>query len=276
MKKKYKFHDAPTLCISIAKKPGKFGMTVHNAGYNALGLNFIYIPFSVNDINNTINGIRSLNIRGCSVSMPFKEKIIPLLDKLDPIAKRANAVNTIVNDKNCLIGYNTDVISVKKCLQPLNINKNKKIIILGSGGIAKAILVALKMLRFKNIIISNRTQKKGKKIAKENNIKFIKWSERNCFDANVIINATSIGMYPNYNQIPISEKSIKNSEIIMDVVASPINTKLIQLSKKYKIISVNGFELALYQACEQFKLYTGKNPPVDIMKKAGIKLMMEK
>ena len=276
MKKKYKFHDAPTLCISIAKKPGKFGMTVHNAGYNALGLNFIYIPFSVNDINSTINGIRALNIRGCSVSMPFKEKVIPLLDKLDPIAKRAKAVNTIVNDKNCLIGYNTDVIGVKKCLQPLNINENKKIIVLGSGGVAKAILVALKILKFKNVIICNRTLKKGKKIAKENNVKFIKWSERNDFDVDIIINATSIGMYPNHNQIPISEKSIKNSEIIMDVVASPINTKLIQLSNKYKITSINGFELAFHQACEQFKLYTGKNPPVDIMKKAGIKLMMEK
>jgi shikimate dehydrogenase len=83
-------------------------------------------------------------------------------------------------------------------------------------------------------------------------------------------------MNPNNHHAPISEKSIKNSEIVMDVVASPINTRLIQFSKKHNISTVNGFDLAFYQACEQFKLYTGRNPPINIMRNAGIKLMKDK
>ena len=97
------------ICISISSDPGNFGKIVHNAGYKALGLNWIYIPFKVTNLQDTIKGIRALGIRGCSVSMPFKETVIPFLDKLAPIAKKTKAVNTIVNDNGYLIGSNTDV-----------------------------------------------------------------------------------------------------------------------------------------------------------------------
>lgn len=256
------------ICISISERPGKYGTVVHNAGYKALGLNFFYKAFATNDVKGAILGVRALRIRGCSVSMPFKEKVIPLLDELDVMAQRVKAVNTIVNDNGRLIGYNTDVLGIKNSLQKLKISKNKKIIVLGSGGVARAVLVALKILKFKNITISNRTTKKGKMLAKEFKINFLEWPKRNIFEANVIINATSIGMYPNDDMLPIEENSIKNAEIIIDLVASPPNTKLIRLSKKYKKISTKGSQLALNQAYEQFRLYTGKKPPIDIMEKA--------
>jgi len=264
------------LCISIAERPGMYGTVVHNAGFKALGLNFFYKAFATNDVKGAIQGVRALGIRGCSVSMPFKEKVIPLLDELDLMAQRVKAVNTIVNDKGHLTGYNTDVLGIKKCLQELKISKNKKIILLGSGGVARAILVALKILKFKNITISNRTLKKGKALTKEFNVNFVEWSKRDIVEANIIINATSIGMYPNDDLFPISEENIKNAEIVIDLVASPPNTKLIQLSKKHKIISINGSELAVNQAYEQFRLYTGKKPPIKIMKKAAKKLLLKK
>jgi len=264
------------LCISIAERPGLYGTVVHNAGFKALGLNFFYKAFATNDIEGAIRGVRALGIRGCSVSMPFKEKVIPLLDELDSIAKRAKAVNTIVNDKGHLTGYNTDVIGIKKCLQRLKIKKTKKIILLGSGGVARAILVALKILKFKNITISNRTLKKAQTLAKEFEVNFVKWSERNSFEADMIINATSIGMFPNDDLLPISKKIILSADIIIDMVASPPNTKLIQFSKKHKIISISGPELTLHQAYEQFKLYTRKKPPKDIMEKAVKKLLLKK
>jgi len=269
--KKHNFNDSQ-LCISIAERPGVYGITVHNAGYHALGLNFFYKAFGTNDVEGAIHGVRALGIRGCSVSMPFKEKVIPLLDKLDFLAEEAKAVNTIVNNKGCLTGYNTDVIGIKKCLQPLKI-KNKKILLLGSGGIARAFLVVLKNLKLNNITICNRTLKKGKTLAKEFDVNFVKWSERNNFDADMIINATSIGMLPHDNLLPISKNKITCTEIIMDVVASPSNTKLIKLAKKHKKITISGPELAFYQACEQFKLYTCKNPPILAMKKAANKLL---
>ncbi len=272
MKKQTKV-QIPKLCISVAEKPGKFGFTVHNAGFKALGLNFIYIPFAIQNLKGVIDGVRALNIRGCSVSMPFKEKVIPLLDELDSLANSAKAVNTIVNHEGHLVGYNTDVIGVKKCLQSTKIKKDKKIFILGSGGIAKATLVALNDLKFENITICNRTLNKAKILAKNYNIDFIKWSNREEFKSDMLINATSIGMYPNEKALPISENYLSNIEIIMDVISSPINSRLIKFANKNNIMSINGFELAFHQACEQFKLYTNKKPPVKVMRKAAMNLM---
>jgi shikimate dehydrogenase len=272
--KKYIF-NGPQLCISIAKRPGLYGTTVHNAGYQALGLNFFYKAFGTNDLEGAIHGVRALGIRGCSVSMPFKERVIPLLDKLDILAKKSKAVNTIVNENGHLIGYNTDVIGIKQCLQPLKIKKNKKLLLLGSGGISRAFLVALRNLKLNDITISNRTLKKSQTLAKEFDTHFIKWSERNNFNADMIINATSVGMSPDDNLMPISENQIRNTEILMDVVASPSNTKLIKFAKKCKKYTISGPELSFYQACEQFKLYTCKKPPIKDMQKAAKKLLLK-
>ena len=262
----------PTLCISVAEKPGKFGITVHNAGYRALGLNFVYKTFAIDDIKGAIIGVRSLGIRGCSVSMPFKEKVIPFLDRLDPLAKKIGAVNTIVNDNGQLIGYNTDVIAVEKSLKPLQIKNDKDIIIFGAGGVSRAILVALKNLKLKNITVANRTTRKGERLAKEFNVNFIQWSKRENVKAEVLINATSIGMFPNIFSSPISKNKIKNSQIVMDVVATPPKTKLIKIANKQGKITVDGLKLSLYQAFTQFKLYTGRNPPIQVMQKAATTL----
>ena len=259
----------PTLCISVAEKPGKFGITVHNAGYRALGLNFMYKTFAINDIKGAIIGVRSLGIRGCSVSMPFKEKVIPFLDRLDPLAKKIGAVNTIVNDNGQLIGYNTDVIAVEKSLKPLQIKNDNDIIIFGAGGVSRAILVALKNLKLKNITLTNRTKRKGERLAKEFNVNFIQWSKRENIKADVVINATSIGMTPNIFSSPISKKEIENSQIVMDVVVTPPKTKLIKIANKQGKITVDGLKLSLYQAFTQFKLYTGRNPPIQVMQKAA-------
>jgi len=269
MKSKMNLQNNPTLCISVAEKPGRFGITVHNAGYRALGLNFMYKTFAIDDIRGVITGVRSLGIRGCSVSMPFKEKVIPFLDRLDPLAKKIGAVNTVVNDNGRLIGYNTDVIAVEKSLRPLQIKNDKDIIIFGAGGVSRAILVALKNLKLKNITLTNRTKRKGERLAKEFNVNFIQWSKRENIKADVVINATSIGMTPNIFSSPISKKEIENSQIVMDVVVTPPKTKLIKIANKQGKITVDGLKLSLYQAFTQFKLYTGRNPPIQVMQKAA-------
>ena len=269
MKSKMNLQNNPTLCISVAEKPGKFGITVHNAGYKALGLNFVYKTFAVDDIKGVIVGIRSLGIRGCGVSMPFKEKVIPFLDRLDPLAKKIGAVNTVVNDNGYLIGYNTDVIAAEKSLKLLQIKKDKDIIIFGAGGISRAILVALINLKLKNVTLTNRTTHKGEKLAKEFNTRFIQWAKRESIKADIIINATSIGMTPNIHSSPISNMMIKNSQIIMDVVVAPPQTKLIKIANQQGKITIDGLKLSLHQAFAQFKLYTGRNPPIQAMQKAA-------
>ena len=110
------------ICISISSNPGIFGETVHNAGYNYQGLNYLYKAIRIVNLEKTIEAIKLLHIRGCSVSMPFKEQVIKYLDILDKDAKKAGAVNTILNDNNTLKGYNTDIFGASKALQVININ----------------------------------------------------------------------------------------------------------------------------------------------------------
>ena len=157
---KQKNTKSPTLCISIAKQSGMFGTIVHNAGYEALNLNFFYKAFSVDDLKNAILGVKSLGIRGCSVSMPYKQDVIKYLDKLDPKAAKAGAVNTIVNTGNKLIGYNTDIDGVTECLKKFK-NKKDDVLVLGAGGMTRAVLVSLEALKFSNIKLSSRSRKKG-------------------------------------------------------------------------------------------------------------------
>lgn len=256
------------LCISIAKKPGIFGTIIHNAGYKALGLNYSYKAFATEDLGGAIRGVRALGIKGCSVSMPYKEKVIKFLDKVDDSAKKIKAVNTILNKNGVLIGFNTDVLSLKKQLKKYNLKNNSKVLVIGAGGMAKAILVSLQELKIKNIQLTNRTFKKGNKVAKEFNLECIEWDKRNLIKADVIINATSVGMYPKIEELPISEDVIKNSKIVVDAISNPIQTKLIKLARKYKKNTVLGGELAFHQAVAQFKLYTNRNPPIKEMEKA--------
>jgi len=264
------------LCISISKRPGLYGTTIHNAGYQVLGLNFFYKAFGTNDLEGAIKGVRALQIRGCSVSMPYKEKVIEYIDELDLSAKQVKAVNTIVNVNGKLIGYNTDVVSLKKCLKKISKNKNQLVFVLGAGGMSRAVLVALDYLKMKNILITNRTMSKGKKIAKEFDLEFIPWKNRNNIQADIIINSTSIGMYPIILESPLSDKIIKKSKIVVDVVSNPIKTKLIKIAIKNKKNIILGTDLAFEQACEQFKLYTRKKPPILAMKKAATKLLLKK
>ena len=156
------------LCISISSKPSNFGTTVHNAAYKELGLNYIYKAFGTKNLKGVIEGVRSLGIRGCSVSMPFKEDIIPYLDELDPLAESIGAVNTVLNTNGILKGFNTDVIAAIKSLEAIGLNKEDRVLLIGAGGVAKAILGALKMNGANDINITNRTDKRLEKLKKIN------------------------------------------------------------------------------------------------------------
>ena len=134
--------EKPEICISISSSPGTFGETVHNCAYKYHKLNYIYKAVKTENLKKTMFSIKGLGIKGCSVSMPFKEKVIKFLDKLDPLARRTGAVNTILNKNNKLIGFNTDVYGATKALHQLNLKSTNSILILGSGGGSRAIRVA--------------------------------------------------------------------------------------------------------------------------------------
>ena len=256
------------ICISISEKPGNFGRIVHNAGYKALGLNWVYIPFKVTNLQDTIKGIRALGIRGCSVSMPFKEKVLRFLDEIDPMAKQIGSVNTIVNHNGILKGYNTDFIGFRESFKKLNVEKHQKLLILGTGGASKAILAAVKDLKFKHILISGRNYNKTKKLALKYNVNLIKWNRRENCIPDIMINATPIGMKPKTKLMPVSKEFVKNLQGVFDVIVNPRETKLIKTAKDLKIKNQGGYLMALNQAAAQFRLYTCKNAPVRVMEKS--------
>lgn len=274
MSQPHSFPNKETVvCISIASRPSNFGCTLHNAGYRALNLNFIYKSFGITDQKALIDAIRVMGIRGCSVSMPFKQSIIKDLDKLDATAKEVGAVNTIVNDSGILTGYNTDAFGAEMVLRNIGFVPDERVLLIGAGGAARAIIYALNQLNAVNITICNRNAEKVEEFVDKHRLSRIDWEKRNGFKADLLINATPIGMAPETTRMPISEKAINNFKSFFDVIVSPPNSKLIDRAVSLNKNVIHGYQMSFYQAVKQFELYTGHTAPQDVLQKAMLDLL---
>lgn len=247
------------LCMSLSARPGNFGTKFHNSLYQQLGLNFIYKAFSTQNIEDAIKGIKALSIRGCAISMPFKEVCIPFLDKLTDSALAIDSVNTIVNDDNYLTAYNTDYIAIQKLIIQYQLKPEHLVIIHGSGGMAKAVIAAFYDAGFRNVTILARNQVLAQKIADKYGFLALT-KPKSQYD--ILVNATPIGMVgsTDSDKLSFSSDLVKQAAIVFDVVAMPVNTPLINEAKKYNRITISGREVMILQAVEQFILYTGKIP----------------
>ena len=260
------------VCISLASRPGNFGATVHNAAYRALGLNFLYKAFGISDIKGAVAGVRALGIRGCSVTMPFKVQVMKELDELDDAAQSIGAVNTVVNENGRLLGCNTDAYGAEVALQSLAITKDDTVLLLGAGGVAKAILYALGRLGVRRIFIATRTEAEASR-GMFGPCDFVQWESRHETKAEIIINATPIGMSPDDDHVPIDLKKTQGCRAVMDVVVSPMESLLLRIAKDMGLRVVPGYKMSLYQAAAQFQLYTGANAPLDVMERAITQLL---
>jgi len=256
-------------CISIAERPGNFGSSIFNATFQKLKLDFIYKPFKLakKDLPRAIEAIRTLNIRGCGVSMPHKTLIHKYLDKIDPVALKIGAINTVVNEEGILTGYNTDYLGAKAALKETFSVLGKTAHIVGSGGAARAIIVALKEGGATRLTISSRNKLEAKKIAKEFNVWYCPDTKKVGENVDLLVNATPVGMAPNIDDMIVSKVELLKYKAVMDVVVNPFNTKLISLAKKNNKIVIPGYKMALHQAAFQFSLYTGIKAPIDFMLK---------
>jgi shikimate dehydrogenase len=248
-----------TLCISLAARPSNFGTRFHNYLYDALGLNYVYKAFTTDNIVSAITGIRGLGIRGCGVSMPYKEACIPFLDEMDASAKAIDSVNTIVNTNGYLKAYNTDYIAIVKLLTDKHIDTQLEVAVAGSGGMAKAVACALRDVGFTHGRIVARNEDKGRKLAELCGFEWCASLVGN--SAQLLINATPIGMTGSAaDAMPFSEAQVMAAQVIFDVVAMPIETPLIQCALKAHKQVIYGSEVFAIQAVEQFVLYTGLRP----------------
>lgn len=250
--------------IKTSKSPA-----IHNAGYKKLKIDngFIFLRAGVKpeDLKMAIDGIRALQIRGVSVTMPHKQKVMKYLDKIDKDAKRIGAVNTVVNNNGKLTGYNTDWTGALTALEQKTNVKNKKVAVIGAGGAARAIVYGLIKIGGK-VKIFNRSKEKAQQLVKDFGCDFAPIDSMDEISKmDIIINATSVGMSD--DKSIVDKKYLIKNQIIMDAVYSPRETGLIRNAKEMGAKIVYGYEMLLYQGVEQFKLYTGFDAPVEVMRK---------
>lgn len=248
------------LCMSLAARPSNFGTRFHNFLYDALNLDYIYKAFTTTDLTAAIGGVRALGIRGCAISMPFKEACIPLLDELDASALAINSVNTIVNTAGLLKAYNTDYIAISKLLLEHQVSPSLAFALTGSGGMAKAVACALKDAGFKQGYIVARNETAGRQLA---DLYGFEWrSGMAGVHAELLINVTPLGMVGGVEAETLSfdKAAIDAARVIFDVVALPAETPLIRYARAQGKAVITGAEVFAIQAVEQFVLYTGIRP----------------
>jgi shikimate dehydrogenase len=256
------------LCMSLSGRPGDAGTRFHNFLYRELGLNYIYKAFSTKDIVAAIGGVRALGIRGCAISMPFKEAVIPLVNEMTPSAAAIQSLNTIVNDDGWLRAYNTDYAAVRSLLDSHGVARYASYAVLGSGGMAKAVASAIRDAGFSRGAIVARNEAAGKSLAETVGVD---WRPTiGGLRPELIVNVTPIGMAggPEANQLAFPREVVEAASTVFDVVALPIETPLVRLARELGKKLINGGEVMTLQAVEQFALYTGVRPEPDLIARA--------
>ncbi|GAA0726549.1 shikimate 5-dehydrogenase [Sphingomonas japonica] len=247
------------LCMSLSARPGNFGTRFQNHLYDALGLDFVYKAFASDDIEGAVRGIRALGIRGCAISMPFKEAVIPLLDAIDPSAAAIEAVNTIVNDDGRLTGYNTDYLAIVALMEQHAVPRDTAFALAGAGGMAKAVASALADHGYTRGTIVARNSATGRALADK--LGYAYAAETPAGTA-MLINATPVGMAggSEAQALAFPQSAIDAATIVFDVVAIPVETPFVAAARAAGKRVITGDAVLVLQGREQFVLYTGVQP----------------
>ncbi|MCY0904422.1 shikimate 5-dehydrogenase [Arthrobacter sp. H14-L1] len=261
-----------TLCISLAARPSNIGTRFHNYLYDQLGLNFVYKAFAPTDIAAAVAGIRGLPIRGAAISMPYKEDVIALVDRMDPSAAAISSVNTIVNDDGVLTAYNTDYLAIARLLRDHAVPADYSVLLRGSGGMAKAVAAALRDAGFTAVTIVARNETTGRALA---DLYGFGWQpEVGSATADLIINVIPLGMRGSIagddeKVQSFDDAAVTAAQVVFDVVALPSETPLISAARSAGKRVITGAEVIAIQAEEQFVLYTGVRPSPEQVRAAS-------
>jgi shikimate dehydrogenase len=261
-------HDAPAL-FAVLGNPVAHSLSpvMHNNAFSAVGFNGLYIPLEVDDIQTAISGLRWLNFKGASITIPHKTSVIDLLDELDGAAARIKAVNTVVNSDGRLIGHNTDWSGAMRALSDKIEINSKEVAIIGAGGAARAIGFGIKAEGGRVVILS-RSKPKAEQLSSELDAGFIPLSEAKKLKCDILINTTPIGMTPHVDDMCLPKTALDNNMVVMDIIYTPLKTRLLREAEKIGCACIDGLSMFVYQGAEQFTLWTGQKAPVDIMRLA--------
>ncbi len=252
---------------------------IHNAAFQKLGLNFVYLAFRVEAIGDAIKGLRSLgNFRGASVTIPHKVSSVPFLDSLEPTARHIGAINTIVAEGGILKGYNTDAIGALRALRESDVAlKGRQVVMLGSGGAARAIAFALGAEtgidrltilgideQERTVLVRDLRLKAG--MAVQESLLDESMLRKVLPDTHVLIHCTPMGMSPKVHQTSVPATLLHPGLTVMDIVYNPRDTQLLKDAKAAGCRVIPGLEMFLHQAAAQFELWTNQAAPADVMR----------
>ncbi len=239
---------------------------LHNAAFRALGINAVYLAFCVSDPAAAVQGIRSLPIHGVSITIPHKTAILTYVDDLTPLAQAMGAVNTLYWQEERLVGANTDGLGAVLALKEKTELYGRRCLVLGAGGAARSIALALKTEGC-HVVLTNRTEKKGRGLAEEIAVDWVPFGEVIRDKADILIQATSVGMYPDVEESLVPRQSLASFPIVMDIVYKPLETRLLREARQEGCLAMDGLNMLIYQAAAQFRLWTGKEAPISVMRR---------
>ena len=273
--------NAQTQFCGVIGNPVEHSLSpaIHNAAFQKLGLNFVYLAFRVEAIGDAIKGLRSLgSFRGASVTIPHKVATVPLLDSIEPTARHIGAINTIVAKGGTLTGYNTDATGALRALREGAVAlKGRQVVILGSGGAARAIAFALgtepgiDRLTILGIDNQERTalvrdlQSKTGMTVQESPL-YEGTLRKVLPDTHVLIHCTPMGMSPKLHETSVPVTLLHAGLTVMDIVYNPRDTRLLKDAKAAGCRTIPGLEMFLHQAAAQFELWTNQTAPADVMR----------
>ncbi|PID59234.1 MAG: shikimate dehydrogenase [Ignavibacteriae bacterium] len=268
--------DHSTKIVGVIGHPIKHSLSplMHNLSFRKQRLNYAYLPFDVvsNNLKDALKSISALGIRGLNVTIPHKEKIIQYMDHVSEAAASVGAVNTVVNENNQLFGYNTDIDGIIESLDSYKHQLNKcTVTVIGAGGAARSVMHTLiRHFKVEKINVLNRTVERAESIkdyfrAKmhfdgieafelmpKDNLKILQKSD-------LIVNATSIGMSPNFDDTPTRwAESFNSNQIVLDLIYNPLRTKFLKLAESRGATVINGLKMFIVQGAKSFELWTGQ------------------
>lgn len=277
--------NAETQLFGVVADPVAHSLSplIHNTAFASQDLNCRYLPFRIPnaDLKRFVDWCIDTGIGGLSVTIPHKESMLEHIHEVESAAQGIGAINTVVFRNVRGIGYNTDYRAAMDCIQEAlrtqktlqtiegrddDLFRGRSVLILGAGGVARAIAYGLKQ-RGALVTIASRTFERTESLAKELKVEAIQWSDRYSIVPGIVVNCSPVGMHPDIDSTPYEiREQLSSQTIVFDTVYNPENTVLIKAAKAAGCLTINGLDMFVRQAAYQYKLFTGQEPPVTLMR----------
>jgi shikimate dehydrogenase len=245
-----------------------------NAAFAEMGLVARYGVYQTGDAAEAVRRIREMGFRGASVTLPLKETIMPFLDEVDHIAREIGAVNTIVHRDGRLSGCNTDGPGLVRDLEEWIGIRGKTFVVLGAGGAARAALFSLLQAGGTPVAV-NRTPERAEALAGRFDCRWVPAAEIGSLQADCLINTTPVGMFPETDRTPLSKRELASFSHVMDMIYNPVKTRFLREAEAAGCAVRSGVGMFVHQGAEQFRLWTGMEPPRERMRRAVLERLME-